>query len=106
MTTAAFKRLRADVFKRADESCECGCGRFITPETGHLDHFFGRARHESLQTCWALSVECDRARTDNHPDAATWADRFYLHAIKHGYHEAAEMAVARIRVLVAKKLAS
>lgn len=113
MTTAAFKRLRADVFTRADGNCEGPCGGYISAETGHLDHFFGRAKApETLENCWALCVTCDDNKTNNRPfrlgstiGAADWCDLFYEHALKHGYHEAAERAANKIRVLVAKGLA-
>lgn len=100
------QKLRALVFARAKGLCECGCGRALG-ESGHMDHAFGRARApESLATCWALALQCDDDRTNNRPSAAYWCDRFYVHAIKHGFHEEAHRAAIKIQVLIAKGLAA
>lgn len=40
---AQTKAIREAVFLRAKNRCECGCGRWITFESGHMDHFLGRA---------------------------------------------------------------
>jgi hypothetical protein len=102
----ATKKLRATVFARAKGRCECGCGRHLG-ESGHLDHAFGRAKApESERNCWALALVCDDAKTANRPSAAHWCDRFYLHAIKHGFHEEAERAATKILALVAKGFAA
>ncbi len=101
--TSATKRLRAAVFKRADGACECGCGAFITEESGRLDHFFGRAKApESMSTCWAICLGCDQAKTLNYPSARYWLERFVDHAQRHGYSAEVERAFAKIDVLRAK----
>lgn len=113
MTTAAFKRLRAAVFARADGNCEGPCGGYVSEETGHLDHFFGRAKaEETLENCWALCVTCDDNKTNNRPfrlgsthGAADWCDCFYEHSIKLGNHLAAQRAADKVRWLAAKGLA-
>lgn len=100
--STATKKLRTAVFRRASEACE-GCGRHITEETGHLDHFFGRAKaEESLENCWALCLACDDAKTVNRPSAAHWLERFITHADRYAYEAAAERAHAKLLVLVAK----
>jgi hypothetical protein len=102
----ATKKLRAAVFARAKGLCECGCRRALG-ESGHLDHFFGRAKAaESLRTCWALALICDDAKTHNRPSAAHWCDRFYVHAVNHGFHEEAERASTKIMALIAKGFAA
>ena len=100
--SAATKRVRAAVFARADGACE-GCGKFISPETGHLDHFFGRAKaEETVANCWALCVECDEAKTNNRPTAGYWLRRFIVHSDRLGHLEARERAYAKLTVLQAK----
>ncbi len=72
------------MFRRAGGVCECGCAKRIDEQRDHLDHFFGRAKApETVENCWALSVECDQARTLNQPDAATWLRKFLRHACRH-----------------------
>lgn len=103
--SAAIKALRAAVFARAGGFCE-SCG-IAHGESGHLDHFFGRAKApETIENCWALCLKCDHEKTTNDPSSAAWCDRFYLHAVKHGYHEAAERAVQKLRWQEAKRLPS
>jgi hypothetical protein len=100
--SASTKRVRAAVFARADGACEA-CGKFVSPETGHLDHFFGRAKAvESLENCWALCVPCDDAKTRNAPTAAIWLAAFINHADRYGYTAAIERAFAKLQVLQAK----
>lgn len=100
------KKLRALVFARANGLCECGCERALG-DSGHLDHFFGRAKAPAtVENCWALSLACDDAKTNNKPSAVMWCDRFYLHSILHGHHEAAERAAARAQSLATKGFAS
>ncbi len=96
------KLIRAAVFERADGACECGCNRPLL-ESGHLDHFWGRAKaKESIESCWALCLVCDDNKTNNRPTAIAWCDRFYLHAIKHGYHQQAQLAATRVSWLEAR----
>lgn len=98
----AMKQLRGDVFARADGACE-GCGRFITEESGRLDHFFGRAKvEEALPNCWALCLTCDVAKTANEPTAAFWLVAFVAHAVDHEYLAEAELAGAKLQTLHAK----
>ena len=100
--SAATKRLRASVFERADGECEA-CGKFVSPETGHLDHFFGRAKaEETLENCWALCVPCDDAKTRNSPTASVWLSVFATHARRYGYAAVVERACAKVQVLQAK----
>jgi hypothetical protein len=74
--SAALKKIRYQAFVRSSNHCECGCGRWVTEESGHLDHFWGRARQESIESCWFLHPECDLNKTLNKPDWASWGRRF------------------------------
>ena len=100
----SLKKIRALVFARAKGRCECGCQRPITPETGRLDHFFGRSRAESVETCWGLSVQCDEAKTNNRPSSIVWCRRFFVHARRHGYAEEIERVTEKGLVLRQKGL--
>ena len=101
--SAFMKRLRAACFARARGKCEAGCGRFITEESGHLDHFFGRAKQpESPENCWALCLTCDEAKTVNRPDARTWLLAFMRFCDLYGYGVEFERAQARLLSLRAK----
>ena len=77
--STALKKIRHLVFLRSRNHCECGCGRWITEESMHLDHFWGRARQESVESCWALHPECDQLKTLNKPDWSAWGTRFLAH---------------------------
>jgi hypothetical protein len=97
------KKLRALVFARAADSCECGCRRYIGNDQGRLDHFFGRAKvAQALSNCWALSIDCDIRKTLNEPSGAYWLERFIVHAERHGYVLESERARAKLQVLQAK----
>ncbi len=100
--SAATKRLRAAVFKRADNKCEA-CGCFIDEETGRLDHFFGRAKVPQAEAnCWALCLECDTSKTVNQPSATYWLVAFLAHAVDHNFEAEAERAGAKLQTLQAK----
>lgn len=91
------------MFRRARNVCECGCGRYINAEQGHLDHFFGRGKVAQTEAnCWALTIFCDHRKTNNDPTRAYWLRKFIAHAEKHGFGPEAERAAAAIKVLQAK----
>lgn len=100
--SAELKRIRHAVFLRANNRCECGCGRWVTEESMHLDHFWGRARDESVESCWALHLECDTQKTLNRPDWATWGQKFLEHARHHGYEAQVEKVNRRIHWNIAR----
>ena len=80
---------------RARGHCECGCLKPIPP--AHADHFFGRRKaEESEATVWLLHVDCDFAKTRNHPSSTAWLARFAAHCDRYGYAESATRARARI----------
>lgn len=100
------KEIRRQVFERAAGRCECGCGRAITPDSGHLDHFFGRAKApETVENCWALHPICDEAKTSNRPNATYWAVRFGTRMLNQGHVSSALRALAKIEVLAVKGFA-
>lgn len=92
-----FSAIRKKVEARAGGRCECGCGfAFMDWEPGEADHFFGKARAESVETVWMLTRLCHRMKTENDPDAATWLARFSAHCARHGYRSEAARAEARL----------
>lgn len=92
--------VRAAVMERAGGICECGCGtEFREPSFNYspqLDHFRGRARGESVESCWALTAYCHEQKTRNEPDAAAWLRKFAAHCRRHGYDREAQLAEARL----------
>lgn len=97
-------RTRAAVCRRAGGSCEA-CGRWVgvAGESGHLDHFFGRAKvPESVSNCWLLCVPCDNARTNSKPSAGHWLERFIAHCKLHDLTAEAELARTKFNTLGAK----
>lgn len=95
-------RIRRAVFERCGDECEC-CGVAVTFESGHLDHFAGRARvPESVSSTWFLCPPCDHDKTLNKPTAVWWLTRFSEHCNRHGYAEEWERAQTRLAVLAAK----
>lgn len=90
--------VRIPVMKRAWLVCECGCRRWFRGFMGQatMDHFFGKARAESVETCWALRADCHAEKTDSKPDRATWLRKFIVHCERYGYTAAGEEARAEI----------
>lgn len=96
----ARQDVRGEVMKRASGCCE-HCGASETDFSPlELDHFFGRARAESVETCWALCRACHRRKTDNTPSAASWLQAFVTHAGLRGFADARSMAIRRFNALV------
>lgn len=102
--TARTSDVRTALVRRAGLYCECGCGQMFKGPGGvpQLDHFFGRARAESVETCWLLRTDCHERKTRNEPSRPFWLERFICHAEHHGYAPAAELARALLdsRLLV------
>lgn len=88
------------VATRAAGMCECGCDRalgdvlsfYAAPE---MDHFWGRARAESVETCWMLRAECHRDKTNNRPDRREWLGRFAQHCLRYEYRTERRRALDR-----------
>ena len=99
---STLKAIRRTVFARASNACEA-CGQWVTEETGHLDHARGRGRAESVESCWALCVPCDLAKTMNEPTSAHWLAKFARHCERHGYAREAELARARLAFVETRK---
>jgi 5-methylcytosine-specific restriction endonuclease McrA len=88
--TGARKAVRGAVVSRAGGRCEA-CGVEVTSRSGELDHFFGRARSENVETCWLLCGACHFAKTNWMPARAAWLNRFRRHALLHGFGRAIPM---------------
>lgn len=107
------KDVRAAVMARAAEwarmaygmsnepACE-NCGAYGGPMD--MDHMRGRARSESVETCWALCGGpngCHDRKTRNLPSSAFWLEAFVRHCDKHAhlgpeYGDAAREASKRL----------
>jgi 5-methylcytosine-specific restriction endonuclease McrA len=96
--------IRALCMLRAAGRCE-HCG-YVAPdwEPLELDHFFGRARVESVETCWMLCRGCHRRKTNNDPVPSVWLELFAFHAEKHGYSDAARRARDRLAFVETRRL--
>jgi 5-methylcytosine-specific restriction endonuclease McrA len=88
--------VRQAVVLRADNCCEW-CSRPGTDfEALELDHFEGRARSETLESCWLLCRGCHRQKTNNAPSAAWWLEAFRMHCERNGYAAQARRAANRL----------
>jgi hypothetical protein len=97
----ATRDVRAAVLKRAGGDCEnCGWGGLAAQL--ELDHFEGKARSESVETCWLLCRVCHRLKTNNQPSTTNWLDVFAFHCRKHGYSEAEARARKRLAFVQAR----
>lgn len=102
--TAARAKVRDLCALRAGPLCECGCGRrFSEFNPAEMDHALGRARAESVETCWMLARSCHVDKTRSDPSAALWLRRFICHASFFGYHAEAEQARRRLEGIVAMR---
>lgn len=88
--TGARAAVRQAVVSRAGGRCEA-CGVEVSARVGELDHFFGRARSENVETCWLLCRTCHGEKTENRPNRRWWLERFRRHAVLHGYGRAGPM---------------
>ncbi len=103
--SASMKRLRAQVFLRAEDACE-NCGHFIDWATGRLDHYFGRGAGRNgctVETCWALCRDCDAGKTLSQPSAAFWLVSFAAHCEKYSYAAEQKRALDRLAFVNARK---
>lgn len=74
---------RREVAVRAKGKCEaCNAN---AGESLHWDHFWGRAREESVESTWMLCPRCDREKTENAPTRAYWIGLFRQHCQGLGY---------------------
>lgn len=91
--------IRAEVLKRSNGYCECGCGTVLGAnlDFGEMDHFWGRGKApQSVQNCWMLARGCHRWKTDNRPSAVAWLKAFLRHCHSHGYATEAYKAAVRL----------
>lgn len=86
--------VRDAVMSRANGYCEV-C-RIHSACPLELDHFFGRARAESVDTCWAVCRWCHHKKTNNSPSAQHWLRAFIEWSGRYGFHESAAKAQARL----------
>lgn len=79
------------VAKRAGVMCECGCGRSFGQFFGMptVDHFWGVARSETVESCWRLRWDCHRQKTESIPTRSAWFAKFISHCDRYGYSEQA-----------------
>jgi hypothetical protein len=94
------QEMRAAVVARADGRCECpvngpdGIER-CPGYASEWDHFWGRAREESVESTWMLCGACHYRKTNNMPGRLAWLARFQFHAREHLYDaQAAKCAAA------------
>lgn len=85
-----WAELRNQVLQRAAGKCENPrCRKDLHKAGVEVDHWLGgggrRTQKQSIETCWALCVECHQDRTLNLPDAEAWNAHFQAHCAKHGY---------------------
>ena len=101
--SAALRKIRAAVCLRAAGACE-SCGAWVgeNGESGHLDHARGRARSETVESCWLLCVPCDDERTHNRPTSAHWLRLFAAHCADYGFAAEHERALARLQFVTAR----
>jgi 5-methylcytosine-specific restriction endonuclease McrA len=97
--------VREAVMNRSVGLCEACVKDLTLTDPGELDHFFGKARAESVESCWLLCRACHRAKTDNNPSAAWWLDRFDAHARFYGYTAESKRARARLEGICAVRKA-
>lgn len=96
--------IRGAVMKRADGRCECGCGELAHPwDPLELDHFRGRGRSETVESCWALRASHHKKKTLSEPSAAYWLKSFINHARYRGFDEEAAQARRRLAMVEAKE---
>jgi 5-methylcytosine-specific restriction endonuclease McrA len=82
--SVATATVRAACVERAKGRCEA-CGMLTTAP--HMDHFHGRAREESIESCWMLCPSCHLDKTENRPSRRTWLLRFRSHCHQKSYGE-------------------
>lgn len=89
--TWGTRALRWAVWQRSEGRCECGCKRRISWAGSfkfNMDHFLGRGQgrpSQSPENTWALSGDCDVAKTTNKPSRKHWLRVFLLHLEQHGF---------------------
>lgn len=91
--TGATKAVREVVAARTPGRCEaCGADGLKR----EMDHFFGKARSETVETCWMLCAPtpfsgCHFDKTNSKWGRRYWLLRFRRHAALHGYGRAIAM---------------
>jgi len=96
------------VAARAGHFCECGCGQRFSDVglTGNrtMDHFLGKARSESVETCWMLRRDCHlNLKQQNKPSRAYWLRLFINHCERFGYSETEAWARKELAFVEAKE---
>jgi 5-methylcytosine-specific restriction endonuclease McrA len=77
--------VRAACVARSDGRCEACPEAAIYGERLEMDHFYGRAFSESVETCWMLCSPCHRLKTENNPSREAWDRWFMEHCARHGF---------------------
>jgi hypothetical protein len=68
----------------------------------HWDHFWGRARAESVESTWMLCPHCDLEKTDNKPSRIEWLNEFWDHCEWFAYVDEQEKVNRAITLQKAK----
>ena len=89
------REVRDACVRRARGRCE-QCGDWQGPDL-HLDHFWGRAREESVESCWMLCPGCHEDKTNNRPNRGEWLFAFGIHCKGLDYAE----QVAKVEAAIA-----
>lgn len=81
----ATKDVHAAVWARSGGRCEA-CEKFLGSfDPGEMDHFEGKARSESAETCWRLCASCHRRKHAAEPSRASWLRAFLAHCCRYDY---------------------
>jgi hypothetical protein len=67
-----------------------------------MDHFWGRAREESVESCWMLCPRCDARKTENKPSRAQWLINFGQHCASYEYRGQIEKVDAALSLELAQ----
>ena len=97
----------AQVERRAQGRCECGCGlAFDSSIEGRpaMDHMFGRIEEQTVEACWMLRTDHHEAKTAHSPSRYHWINRFLVHVTRHRYYAEARRTGKELGAARAKEL--
>ena len=96
------------VAERAAGRCEQCAHPFADTlnDRPECDHCFGRARSESVETCWLLCGNCHRAKSAGDPSAGYWLIRYAIFCRRHSYLEVLDRALRDLEFKTVKEALS